>query len=269
MSDGVPSCDVVVVGAGLSGLTCAHLLYEAGLHTIVLEASERVGGRIHSVGHSTTGAYAADLGPTWVWPPYQPSVAEWLTRLNIATFAQFEDGNAVLDMDENSPVQHQPLPGQHGIRRVTGGPQALVDALSRKLPKEVVKTGHAVARIDASASSLSVTARGPHITTLQAKYVVIAVPPRVAAQNIALTPALDSAMLATMERTPSWMAAKPKPSPCTSTRSGVHKGSRAGLRARLGRSSRSMITATRTAAKPLSSVLSVGPMPRASLTLMP
>lgn len=210
MNDGVPSCDVVVVGAGLSGLTCAHLLCEAGLHTVVLEASERVGGRIHSVANSNTGAYVADLGPTWVWPPYQPSVTEWLARLNVETFAQFEDGHAVLDMDANSPVRHQPLPGQHGIRRVTGGPQAMVAALSRKLPKEAVKTGHAVTRIDASVSSLSVTASGPDITMLEANYVVIAVPPRVAAQNIALAPALDSTMLAIMERTPTWMAAQAK-----------------------------------------------------------
>lgn len=210
MNDPNPSCDVVVVGAGLSGLTCAHLLCEAGLHTIVLEASERVGGRIHSVTHNATGAYLADLGPTWVWPPYQPGVTEWLARLNVETFAQFEEGNAVLDMDESSPPQHQPLPGQHGIRRVSGGPQALVDALARKLPKETVKTGHAVTRIDANTSSLSVTTSGPHITTLEAKYAVIAVPPRVAAQNIALTPALDSAVLATMERTPTWMAAQAK-----------------------------------------------------------
>lgn len=210
MNDAVPRCDVVVVGAGLSGLTCAHLLCEAGLHTIVLEASERVGGRIHSVAHSETDAYIADLGPTWVWPPYQPNVTEWLARLNVETFAQYEEGQAVLDMDENGPVQHQPLPGQHGIRRVTGGPQALVGALSRKLPTEIVKTGHTVTRIDAGTSSLSVSISGPEITTLETNYLVIAVPPRVAAQNISLTPALDSAMLATMERTPTWMATQAK-----------------------------------------------------------
>lgn len=210
MNDAVPRCDVVVVGAGLSGLTCAHLLCEAGLRTIVLEASARVGGRIHSVAHNTTGTYIADLGPTWVWPPYQPSAVDWLARLSVETFAQYEDGHAVLDMDESGPVEHQHLPGQHGIRRITGGPQALVDALSRKLPKEAMKTGHTVTRIDARTSSLSVTTSGPDITTLEAKYVVIAVPPRVAAQNISLTPALGSAMLATMERTPTWMAAQAK-----------------------------------------------------------
>lgn len=40
---------VVVIGAGLAGLTCAHRLREAGIQATVYEASERVGGRVWSV----------------------------------------------------------------------------------------------------------------------------------------------------------------------------------------------------------------------------
>jgi len=42
------SKSVVVVGAGLAGLTCAIYLQRNGLHVTVLEASERVGGRVKS-----------------------------------------------------------------------------------------------------------------------------------------------------------------------------------------------------------------------------
>ena len=38
--------DVIIVGAGLSGLFAAMLLHDAGLRTIVLEASSRIGGRM-------------------------------------------------------------------------------------------------------------------------------------------------------------------------------------------------------------------------------
>ncbi|NKB56491.1 MAG: FAD-dependent oxidoreductase [Alphaproteobacteria bacterium] len=210
MSDEILNCDVAVVGAGLSGLACAHLLREAGLNTIVLEAADRVGGRIHSVTHSTTGVYVADLGPTWVWPPYQPSVTAWLKRLNVDTFEQFEDGDGILDMDENAPVQRQPLPGQYGIRRISGGPQALINRLHASLAKDMLRTGHRATAIKAGGTALKITTNGPDIRSLTANRVVIAVPPRLAAQNIAWLGCLDHKVLTALTQTPTWMGAQAK-----------------------------------------------------------
>ena len=41
--------DVIVVGAGAAGLSCARLLDEKGLRVLVLEARDRIGGRIHTI----------------------------------------------------------------------------------------------------------------------------------------------------------------------------------------------------------------------------
>lgn len=55
--------DVIVIGAGISGLAAAHSLKENGLQVLVLEARNRVGGRIWTDYSSQT---PMDLGASWI-----------------------------------------------------------------------------------------------------------------------------------------------------------------------------------------------------------
>jgi len=60
------SRDVVVIGAGLAGLCTAHRLTEAGHRVTVLEASDRVGGRIRTVRAPFTRGLHAELGAMFI-----------------------------------------------------------------------------------------------------------------------------------------------------------------------------------------------------------
>lgn len=54
--------DTVIVGAGVAGLTAARLLLDAGRTVVVLEARDRIGGRVHT--DRTDGI--VDLGASWI-----------------------------------------------------------------------------------------------------------------------------------------------------------------------------------------------------------
>ena len=204
---------MIVVGAGLSGLACADLLHEAGLKIIVLEAAEQIGGRICSFAEQGSGHFRADLGPTWIWPKYQPAIAPWLQRLDIEIFDQYEMGDAILDLQADGPVQRQYIPVQDGIARISGGPLSLIDKLSSRLEAGVIKTAHNVTKIECSKMALKLTAisknQNKHIS-LRARRVVISAPLRIARQRIDWSGELSSDVLQEMNDTPTWMATQAK-----------------------------------------------------------
>lgn len=77
---GEPAPDVLVVGAGLAGLACAHGLEGAGLRVRVLEAAPRVGGRLLTV---TRGGQRFELGGVEVGSSYARVLAH-AKRLGLA-----------------------------------------------------------------------------------------------------------------------------------------------------------------------------------------
>jgi len=199
--------DVVIIGAGLSGLTAAAILHEAGISVQVLEADAQIGGRIRSVRDSDSNQAVADLGPTWVWPKYQPVVARWLSKLDIKTFEQFNEGNAVITGYGPEPF-YQPMPGQDGMVRIVGGPTTLIDTLAERLGSSNIRTGALVTEISEDGPE-RITIRLDSGEMITARRVIVAAPLRVVATTIRM-PWAPPSLIKVMQETPTWMSSHAK-----------------------------------------------------------
>lgn len=82
-------CDVVVIGAGLSGLVAAEQLTRYGLDVTVVEATDRVGGR--TLSHRTADGDTVDLGGTFVCDE-QSQICALVDRLGLSRFPSPDRG---------------------------------------------------------------------------------------------------------------------------------------------------------------------------------
>lgn len=90
--------DVIVIGAGVTGLTAAWRLTQAGQDVVVLEARERVGGRLltecHAYQDGTDGAADFEVGGQWVSPD-QEALLAMIDELGLETFPRYRAGDSL------------------------------------------------------------------------------------------------------------------------------------------------------------------------------
>jgi len=86
--------DVIVIGAGCAGLKAAQEVSESGLSVVVLEADERVGGRLKP---TEVGGRVVDLGGQWVGSRHTV-LLDQAKALGIETYQQYATGKTILKL---------------------------------------------------------------------------------------------------------------------------------------------------------------------------
>ena len=99
--------DVVIVGAGISGLVAAQKAAASGLTPLVLEARDRVGGRTLS---RELAGEVIDLGGQWFGPRQRHALA-LIDELGLTRFPQFSRGRKVLELSGSRTTYRGTIPG--------------------------------------------------------------------------------------------------------------------------------------------------------------
>ncbi|MGR9171949.1 flavin monoamine oxidase family protein [Rhizobium sp. KDH_Rht_773_N] len=204
------SHEVVVVGAGLAGLYAARGLHAAGIDVLVIEARERIGGRILTAdGSGLPSEDGFDLGPSWYWPQVQPAMAELVSEAGLAAFAQNSEGDVVFErMSRERPQRYRPTVQEQQSMRISGGTAAGLRAIARELPPERVLLGRGATAMELTERGVRITIRGGEAAqqAIEAGHVIAALPPRLLEASVSFTPAQDSATAKRWRDTPTWMA---------------------------------------------------------------
>jgi len=199
---------VAIVGAGLAGLQAARLLHKASVDFVLIEARERLGGRILSAGADGTPTDDGfDLGPSWFWPDMQPALGGLIRDLGLTAFSQNSDGDVVFErMSRERPHRYSPGPQAPQSMRVVGGSAAMVRAIAAGLPQERVLLGTRVTALVLHDDVTLTVATSDQTETIRAQQVIAALPPRLLEATVAFTPVQQPADAARWRETPTWMA---------------------------------------------------------------
>ncbi|WP_341992410.1 FAD-dependent oxidoreductase [Azorhizobium sp. AG788] len=201
--------DTAIIGGGLCGLALARTLARAGRPAALFEARPMLGGRIRTA--RAASGLALDLGPAWFWPENQALITALVAELGLDHLPQHDAGTVLHLRDPDKTAERLDRPVHGDARRLADGFGALVTKLAADLPPEHLHLGHVLTAVTDRGDhvALTFTVDG-HTVELDARHVVLALPPRLLAEQVAFSPELDDATCDAMAGTATWMAAQAK-----------------------------------------------------------
>ena len=218
--------DILVVGAGLSGLHTAYELEKGGYNYRVVEARNRIGGRVLTQPYSSsyiadeplsvaplhTDDSAFDLGPSWFWPG-QSRLEKLANELNLSTdiFEQHSQGSSVYEDAQGNVEKGFFGMSMEGSYRLRGGISQFTSGLAQHIPQEKILLNTAVTDLSRNSDTVTATITNDGKEgSIRSRIVILALPPRNAIANIQFKPNLESNRVSDLNSFPTWMAAQAK-----------------------------------------------------------
>lgn len=195
--------EIIIIGAGISGLTTAYQLHKAGTDVCILEARDRVGGRVQSA-PATSGEGLIEMGPTWFGDKHH-NLCQLVAELHLHRFPQYEKGKGIYQVMSFVKPQLFDIPkGQEPYYRLHPGTAALTDALSEFLPKGSIQLNEGVIKLVARSNHIDVYTNSGEI--MPARRVVSTIPLPLIPHVLKTEPVLPEALRERLRNTQTWMS---------------------------------------------------------------
>ncbi|WP_369769705.1 flavin monoamine oxidase family protein [Flavobacterium sp. WC2416] len=189
---------IIILGAGLSGLLTAYRLQNKGFEIEIIEARERVGGRIHTINTDTA---QVEMGATW-FNAIHVNFRNLLSELELDYFEQFMQGTSYFEPFSAAAVQEIQIPENSPSYRVSGGTSQLIDTLKNKLTTVPIHLNETVSSLDFENEKIQIKTQNQ---SFEADYVISTLPPALFTNEIIVTPALPQKLTDIANKTHTWM----------------------------------------------------------------
>jgi len=192
--------DIIIIGAGLTGLSLAYYLRKRDLKVILIEARNRQGGRIHTL--QEPGQAPVEMGATWVHGHHHATLA-LIDELGLSVFEQ-EFGEVVIyETSSVAPAQLVSMPPSgNPSYRIAGGSASLIERLSSNINAEQIFLEQEIRSIEAVGDSINASS---DTYNFEGQMVISTLPPYLFMDKIKVKPSLPNELVEVGKGTRTWM----------------------------------------------------------------
>jgi monoamine oxidase len=189
---------ITILGAGLSGLLIAYRLKKLGFDFQILEARERIGGRILTINSENT---PVEMGATW-FNQQHTYLVSLLAELNLNPFEQFMNGLAFYEPQASAPPQLVRIPKDTPSYRIQGGTSSLINALANHLKSNELLLHQKVNSLNFENEKVIIQTNQQSFET---DLVISTLPPALLVHDMEIKPSLEPQLVNIAKNTHTWM----------------------------------------------------------------
>lgn len=190
---------ITILGAGLSGLLIGYRLKRLGFEIQILEARNRLGGRISTI--ISDNETPVEMGATWFGEQHTNLLA-LLKEFGLSYFEQYMKGTAYFEAFSMAPPQSIDIPEDNPSYRIVGGSSALIKALVDNFHGNKINLSQQVKGLIFSEDGIKIETQDK---TFETDIVISTLPPALLVNSIAFTPPISSEIINIAAKTHTWM----------------------------------------------------------------